>query len=64
MLMVRGDEMSDGEEIGWKAANYIYSIADIAFGLASGDPMVIFAITGFVLSLATEIFGLPVDDPF
>ena len=56
--------MSDGEEIGWKAANYIYSIADIAFGLASGDPMVIFAITGFVLSLATEIFGLPVDDPF
>ena len=64
MLMVRGDEMSDGETIVWKSANYLYTIADIAFGLASFDPMVIFDITGLALSLATEIFGLPVDDPF
>ena len=64
MLMVRGDEMSDRETMVWKSANYIYSMADIAFGLASFDPMVIFDIVALALSLATEIFGLPVDDPF
>ena len=64
MLMVRGDEMSDSETMVWKSANYLYSIADIAFGLAKGDPTVIFDITGLALSLGTEIFGLPVDDPF
>ena len=64
MLLVRGDEMSEGETIAWKTANYLYSIADIAFGLASFDPMVIFDIAALAISLATEIWGLPVDDPF
>ena len=56
--------MSDGETIAFKSLNYTYTIADIAFGLASFDPMVIFDIAGLALSLATEIWGLPVDDPF
>ena len=62
LLLVGGvleEEMSEEQTILLKAGNYLYSVAMIGFGLASWDPMVVFDIASLIITIATDIFGLP-----
>ena len=47
--------MSEDEAIGWKVANYAYSILDIGFGILGRDPTVIFDVMSLALTLVADI---------
>ena len=48
-------EKSEGEKVGWKVANYGFTILDIAFGLYTLDPTVVIDIVGLAATFIEDI---------
>ena len=49
------EPMSDGEKIGWKVANYGWTLLDIGIGLASGDVTTIIDIIGLGITFFDDL---------
>ena len=55
--------MDQDEKDAWKVVNYVYSFADIGFGLLARDPMAVVSLIGLIASFVDEIQQALYDGP-